>query len=137
MKTQELSTLKRCQTLTCSLQASPASHFLSLVKDGALTTREVLSSLKLPGWLEQKDLHIFSLRTSQDSYRRTKAGRLRPSSIRYHSWGTMSNGRCLTARILASLNQDAGCTLSDILIPDAPGKYYLSEKQTQKLLCCS
>lgn len=137
MKTQELSTLKRCQTLTCSLQASPASHFLSLVKDGALTTREVLSSLKLPGWLEQKDLHIFSLRTSQDSYRRTKAGRLRPSSIRYHSWGTMSNGRCLTARILAFLNPGSGCTLSDILTPDVPERYFLSETQAQRLLSSS
>ena len=96
---------------------------------------EALSSLRLPVWLERNGLRIFSLKTSQDCYRMTGAGRSLPASIRFATWGTASNGRCL--RILASLNQDAGCTLSDILIPDAPEKYYLSEKQTQKLLCCS
>ena len=33
-----------------------------------------------------------------------------------------------------SRNQDEGCSLSDILIPDAPGKYYLSSAQVEKLL---
>ena len=46
----------------------------------------------------------------------------------------MSNGLCLTANILESLNQDGGCSLSDILIPDAPEKYFLSLEQMQKLL---
>ena len=46
----------------------------------------------------------------------------------------MSSGLCLTANILESLNQDEGCSLSDILIPDAPGKYYLSSAQVEKLL---
>ena len=48
--------------------------------------------------------------------------------------GTMSNGLCLTANVLESRNQDEGCSLSDILIPDAPGKYYLSSAQVEKLL---
>ena len=46
----------------------------------------------------------------------------------------MSNGLCLTANILESRNQDGGCSLSDILIPDAPEKYFLSLEQMQKLL---
>ena len=33
-----------------------------------------------------------------DCYRMTKAGHLRPSSLRWMTWGTMSHGRCLTAR---------------------------------------
>lgn len=48
--------------------------------------------------------------------------------------GTMSSGLCLTANILESLNQGEGFSLSDILIPDAPGKYYLSSAQVEKLL---
>ena len=50
------------------------------------------------------------------------------------TWGTMSNGLCLTANVLESRNQDEGCSLSDILIPDAPEKYYLSSEMVQKLL---
>ena len=50
------------------------------------------------------------------------------------TWGIMSSGLCLTANILESLNQGEGFSLSDILIPDAPGKYYLSSAQVEKLL---
>ena len=50
----------------------------------------------------------------------TVAGRLLSSSIRFAAWGTASNGRCLTARILAPPNQDAGGTLSDIEFPCDP-----------------
>ena len=137
MKTQPKLTQTRCQTSICSAEDSPAKVFLSLASEKDLKMLEALSSLRLPVWLERNGLHIFSLKTSQDCYRMTAAGRSLPSSVHWMSWGTMSNGRCLTARILASLNQGAGCTLSDILIPDAPEKYYLSEKQMRKLLSCS
>ena len=40
----------------------------------------------------------------------------------------------LNTNILEFLNQDGGCSLSDILIPDAPEKYFLSLEQMQKLL---
>lgn len=40
----------------------------------------------------------------------------------------------LNSNILESLNQGEGFSLSDILIPDAPGKYYLSSAQVEKLL---
>ena len=62
------------------------------------------------------------------------AGRLRPSSPRFLTWGTMSNGLCLTANILESRSQGGGCSLSAILIPDAPEKYFLSSAQVEKLL---
>ena len=52
----------------------------------------------------------------------TKAGRFTPSSVRYLSWGTVWNGKCLTARILESPNPENGCILSDILIEDVPEK---------------
>ena len=41
---------------------------------------------------------------------------------------------CLTARISVSPRSESGCSLSDILIPDAPEKYFLSSEQTEKLL---
>ena len=58
----------------------------------------------------------------------------RSSSPHWMTWGIMSSGLCLTANILESLNQGEGFSLSDILIPDAPGKYYLSSAQVEKLL---
>ena len=42
--------------------------------------------------------------------------------------------QCSTAKISMCPSQDAGCTLWDILTPDAPEKYYLSEKQMMQLL---
>lgn len=64
----------------------------------------------------------------------TAAGRLRPSSPRFLTWGTMSNGLCLTANILESPSQGEGCSLSAILIPDSPEKYYLSSEMVRRLL---
>ncbi len=96
--------------------------------------QEVLSSLNWPEWLKRRGLCIFFLKTCPGSFRMTEAGRLVSSSPRFMTWGIMSNGLCLTANILESLNQDGGCSLSDILIPDAPEKYFLSLEQMQKLL---
>ncbi len=76
----------------------------------------------------------FLLENVPDSYRMTKGGRFTPSSVRFLSWGTMSNGRCLTARISESRSQESGCILSDILMEDVPEKYYLSQYQTEQLL---
>ena len=96
--------------------------------------QEALSSLNWPEWLKKNDRRIFSLKTCLGSFRMTEAGRLVSSSPRFMTWGIMSNGLCLTANILESLNQDGGCSLSDILIPEAPEKYFLSLEQMQKLL---
>ncbi len=64
----------------------------------------------------------------------TVAGRLLPSSKRFRTWGIMWNGQCLTANILECPSQESGCSLSAILIPDAPEKYFLSSAQVAKLL---
>ena len=95
---------------------------------------EALSSLRLPVWLKRNDLRTFCLKTFRDCYRMTAAGRFLPSSPRLMTWGISSNGRCLTANISESLNHGEGCSLSAILIPDAPEKYFLSSEQTEKLL---
>ena len=50
------------------------------------------------------------------------------------NWGMLWNGRCLTAKILESLNPAAAYTLSDFLTSDVPERYYLSPQQQQRLL---
>ena len=109
-------------------------RFLQLAGGKDLKMQEVLSSLNWPEWLKKRGLCIFSLKTCLGSFRMTEAGRLVSSSPRFMTWGIMLNGLCLTANILESLNQDGGCSLSDILIPDAPEKYYLSSEQVERLL---
>ena len=134
IRTQPKLTPQTCRTSTCSAEDSPARHFLRLAADGALPTPEELSSLRLPDWLKQSDLRICCLKMFPAFYRMTKGKPFRSSSPHWMTWGTMSNGLCLTANVLESRNQDEGCSLSDILIPDAPGKYYLSSAQVEKLL---
>lgn len=79
--------------------------------------------------------HLFCcLKMFPDCCRMTKAGLLRPSSVRWMSWGTMSHGKSLTARISVSPNPESVCILSDILESDVAEKYYLSQTQMQRLL---
>ena len=123
-----------CRTSTSSAEDSLARHFLRLAADGALPTPEALSSLRSPDWLKPNDLRICCLKMFPAFYRTTKGKPFRSSSPHWMTWGIMSNGLCLTANVLESRNQDEGCSLSAILIPDAPEKYYLSSAQVEKLL---
>ena len=83
-------------------------HSLSPESEKDLLTQEELSFLKLPGFLKLKDPRILSLKMFPVCYRMTKAGRFAPSSVRFLNWGTMSNGKCLTARISESPKQGNG-----------------------------
>lgn len=112
----------------------PCQSFQSLESEGALKMPEELCSLKSLGLPELKDLSIGSLKTFPDCYLTTAAGRLRPSSVRFRNWGTMSHGRFLTAQILAFPNPEKECFLSAVLEKNAPERYYLSPIQIQKLL---
>ena len=137
IQTPERSTPPACRTSTCCAADSPVRHFLSLAGEKGLTMQEVLSSLKLPDWLKSNDLRIFYSKMSPDCFRMTAAGRLQSSSPHFMTWGIMSNGLCLTANISESHNPGEGCSLSAILIPDAPEKYFLSSEMTERLLYSS
>ena len=87
-----------------------------------LPTPEALCSLKLPDWLKPNGHGICCLKMFPAFYRMTMGRPLRPSSPHWMTWGIMSNGLCLTQNILEFPNQGNGCSLSAILIPDAPEK---------------
>ena len=135
MRTFEQQTPPGCPISTCSAAGFPANLFHWLESGEASQTPEALCSLKLPGWLQPGTLRISCWRTYPACSAMTKAGHLRPSSIRWIDWGMVWNGRCLTAKILGYPNPAAGCTLSAILTEDAPEKYFLSPKQQAQLLC--
>ena len=131
---QEQLNQNECQILIYSVQDFLARHSLSPESGEDLQMPEELCSSRLPDWLQTSDLRISSLKMFPDCFRMTKAGRFTPSSVHYLSWGTVWNGKCLTARILESPNPENGCILSDILIEDVPEKYYLSQQQMERLL---
>ena len=54
-----------------------------------------------------------------------------PQAARWMNWGTMSNGKCLTAKISESRKIENGSILSDILEEQAGEKYFLSLEQDQ------
>ena len=132
--TQEKLIQTSCRILTLFVEASLAKVFQLQEKGVDLTMQEELCSLKLPGLPTLKNLNICCLKTFPVSYRMTQAGRLRPSSVRWMNWGTMSHGKCLTAQIIMSPNPERECILSDFLEKNAPAEYCLSQTQTQKLL---
>ena len=108
-----------------------------------LVSGSPLHGIELYGWIAYEDFIKAHPNANEARiqpyypacYRMTEAGRLLPSSVRFLTWGTMSRGRFLTARILEFPNPERECILSDILESDAPEKYFLSEKQMQRLLC--
>ena len=59
---------------------------------------------------------------------------LKQSSKCLLKWGIISNGVCITANISESHNNENACTLSHILIPIAPEKYFLSKRAMLKIL---
>ena len=123
-----------CPASTCSAAVFRARRSAVPALAGASETPAAPFSLSLPAWLKPGTLAICCLRTWPICFTMTKAGRLQRSSIRWTDWGTMSNGRCSTAKILAFPSQDAGYTLSDFLTPDVPERYYLSPAQQKRLL---
>ena len=132
--TQQKLKQEECRILISSVQDFLARHSLLLESGEDLKMPEEPCSLKWPDWLQQNGLLIFSLKTYPDCCRMTKAGRFTRSSARFQNWGIMWSGKCLTARISESRSQERGCRLSEILREDVPEKYYLSERQMERLL---
>ena len=133
MITQEPSTQMKSLISIFLSEASRALPFQPQDEDWRSRMKEELCSLNLPEYLKQNVLHFSSLKMFPLSERFKRGRFLRPSSAKYLDWGMCANGSVLTAR-LTFPKAESGCSLSDILIPDAPEKYFLSPEQTEKLL---
>lgn len=135
MQTQEPLIRSPCRISTLFAAVFPVSLSVSQGSaEDSKMTQEALSFLRSHELPPLKD-HLFCcLKMFPDCCRMTKAGLLRPSSVRWMSWGTMSHGKSLTARISVSPNPESVCILSDILESDVAEKYYLSQTQMQRLL---
>ena len=114
-----------------SAQDFRVSLSASLGQDEVLKIQTELSSLKSQGSLPFSNLSIYSSRTSRGLLAMIKGIPLRQSSDHWMSWGMMSNGKCLTAKILECPKIENGSILSDILEKQVEDKYFLSLKQDQ------
>ena len=130
--TQEQSTPMKSLILTFLSEVSRASPSALPEQEGLSTIHEELSSLSFPEYLKRNTLHISSLKMYPRSARFAKGAFLPRSSVSYLDWGICANGNVLTAR-LTFPKQESACSLSDILIPDVPEKYYLSREKAEKL----
>ena len=120
-----------------SAQDFHASLSVLLEYEEASRIQTELSSLKSQGLLLYSNLSIYSSRTSKGLLAMIKGIPLRQSSDRWMNWGMMSNGKCLTAKILEYHKTEKGATLSDILEEQVEDKYFLSLKQDQINQLCN
>ena len=86
------------------------------------------------GWLKNESLVYFSQKTLRDYSIMTGEERSELSYPQWMSWGTMSNGRCLTAQPLESPKTGKECLLLDILEDEVNEKYFLSETAQKRLM---
>ena len=104
------------------------------------TAEAVLCGTDLPAllaaldWLKPDALLVCSLRSFPDCRRLAKDGQLKPADPRVNTWGMAWNGWALTQPVREMKGVDAACSLEQILVPDAPERYFLPLKQMEKLL---
>lgn len=122
---------KQSDKLMLSAQDFLASLSALLEQEEASKIQMELSFLKSQGLLPCSNLSIYSSRTSRGLLAMIKGIPLRQSSDRWMNWGMMSNGKCLTAKILEYHKTEKGATLSDILEDNVPEMFFLSVDRDQ------
>ena len=119
---------------TLFAEDSLARAFLLLESEADLKIQEAHCSLKLQELLPLKNLNICCLKMYPDCLTTTKAGHFKKSSVHWMNWGTMSHGKCITAKISEFPSQESDCTLSAIIEKKCKAKYLLSLKQLLQIL---
>ena len=136
METSQQSMQKALLVTLGSSEDSAVSLSQSLdFKQDLRTKLEELFSLTLPELSKLNNLTVWSWKTSEGWSVTTKGKLSQLSSIRWGNWAITLNGVSLTARISECHNTGSdGILLQDILEPNPPEKYFLSERITQKIL---
>lgn len=95
---------------------------------------EALSLLKCFDWLGIEEYHTYFSRMLKDCSTTMKEEPSESYSKSWMAWGMTLNGNYLTAKISESRNTEKGCSLLQILEENPDQKYFLSEKQVQRML---
>ena len=91
-----------------------------------------LYSLNLPESSGTSNLRLFCLKMFDHSLLITGAKRIKKSSPRFLSWGILLNGVCLTQEVGFPKSENAS-TLSDIIEPTVPEKYFVSRNAAARI----
>ena len=105
-----------------------------LETDEVLKMHEELYFLRSCDLLKRDSLKFYSQKMLQGSSTIAGESHSTLSSIQWQNWGTLSNGKCLTADISESRRIERECSLSDILETDVDEKYFLSQQTIQRLI---
>lgn len=97
-------------------------------------TQEAHLLLKCLGSHGIEEYLTYSLRTSKDSSTTTVEELSESSFPSWMRWGMTVNGNCLTAKTLESRNTENESSLSQILEDTPAPKYFLSDKQVDKMI---
>ena len=119
---QQLS-LEISQTQKCTASDFHAKLSVLLESERVSEIQEALSFLRLCGWLKSDTLKYYLPKMSRGFSTTTTEEPSEQSSEQWMSWGTMQNGRYLTANTLESPRIGKGCSLSDILEPGGGTSY--------------
>lgn len=135
-------TSARSVPTACQLSIFGQGDFLARTllcqeKDAGYTELELacfLNSLDYCGNAAVINPDGLSLKMLRDCFQWAEQGILPKFSVSWPHWGMVSNMRFSIPEHLECLNIEKESILSEILQPEVPEKYYLSEQQTQKLL---
>lgn len=122
------------QTSTCFAQVFPARHSVLQENASVSMTRGARSFLKLQDASKLSDLSYCCLRTSKDCSHMTMEEHSEQYSWSWMNWGTIQNGKLLTARITVFPKTGKECSLKDILEEQVHKKYFLSEQAVKGLM---
>ena len=113
---------------------APLLALLEHDPDFRWTTQEALSLLRCFASLGINEYRTYYLRMSQDYSTMIQDGHSKLSSVSWMRWGMTVNGNYLTANISESHSTEKESSLSEILEATPDPKYFLSDKQTEKML---
>lgn len=134
METQQLSMFADYPTSSYSLQDFHVKLLALQETDEDLKTQEVHSFLKSHGFYKPKNQHAFYSKTLK-SFLTTNPGELLQKSTEFSlTLAIPLAGKWSILATSDSHKTGSEYTLSDILIPEPPAKYYLSKKKVSGLL---
>lgn len=88
----------------------------------------------LKKWKKQIDPSGCSTRMLRECLAHDQGSTTYPFSLKWRDWGTMSNGRFLTAKIGQFRKTGKGSILSDILETVVDQQFFLSRQQMEKIV---
>lgn len=133
-ETSEQLTLLPYQNTTSSVRDFLARVFLMLESGEDSQILEAHSSLRYAECYGLNNLTMYSLKISKKFSGMITLKPFIPSLHRFQNWGSIVNGKCLTANVRVYPKIETGCSLLELLETNPSDKYYLSSIQQERVI---